>query len=60
MNVRDYIQDDVEVDEDDDEDDYEPGGDDDIFGVDPSERAEAERYMKEQEKLKERRRNKYV
>lgn len=60
LNGRDFIQDDVEVDEDDDEDDYEPGNDDDIFGVDPSERAEAERYMKEQEKLKERRRNKYV
>ena len=36
------------------------GGDNDILGIDPNERAEAERFLKEQEKLKERRRNKYA
>lgn len=53
---------DAEVDEDEDEDDdADYGGDaDDLFGVDPNERAEAERFLKEQEKLQERRRNKYA
>uniref|UniRef100_A0A914I9G4 Transcription elongation factor SPT5 n=1 Tax=Globodera rostochiensis TaxID=31243 RepID=A0A914I9G4_GLORO len=60
--ARDFIQDDVEVDDDDeDEDDYDAGADgDDLFGVDPNERAEAERFLREQEKLKEKRRNKYA
>ncbi|KAL3080017.1 hypothetical protein niasHT_034575 [Heterodera trifolii] len=60
--ARDFIQDDVEVDDDDeDEDDYDAGADgDDLFGVDPNERAEAERFLREQEKMKEKRRNKYA
>ncbi|CAK5085471.1 unnamed protein product [Meloidogyne enterolobii] len=59
--ARDFIQDDVEVDDDDeDEDDYDGGDGDELFGVDPSERAEAERFLREQEKLKEKRRNKYA
>ncbi|KAF7639746.1 Transcription elongation factor SPT5 [Meloidogyne graminicola] len=59
--ARDFIQDDVEVDDDDEEeDDYDGGDGDELFGVDPSERAEAERFLREQEKLKEKRRNKYA
>jgi hypothetical protein len=59
--ARDFIQDDVEVDDDEeDEDDYDPGDGDELFGVDPSERAEAERFLREQEKLKDKRRNKYA
>jgi hypothetical protein len=48
------------VDDDEEEDDYEYPDDDGIFGVDPNERAEAERFLREQEKVKERRRNKYA
>jgi transcription elongation factor SPT5 len=61
MHARDFIQDEVEVDDDEDEDDYDYG-DEDLFGNDPSERAEAERAMREQERLRaagqQRRRNK--
>lgn len=58
--MADFIQDDVEVDDDEEEDDYEYQGDGDLFEADPSERAEAERFLREQEKMKERRRNKYA
>ena len=50
----------MEVDDDDDEDDYDPGENDELIGIDPGERAEAERFLREQEKLKEKRRNKYA
>jgi transcription elongation factor SPT5 len=56
---RDFINDDVEVDDDEEEDDYEYGDDDGLFGVDPSERREAEAYMKEQEQ-RQKRKNKYA
>lgn len=51
----------MEVDDDEEEDDdYDAGEGDELFGVDPSERAEAERFLREQEKMKEKRRNKYA
>jgi hypothetical protein len=49
----------VEVDDDEDDEDYDIGGEDDVYGLDPSERAEAERFLKEQER-RERRRNKFM
>lgn len=53
MNARDFIIDDVEVDDDDEDEDgyYE---DEDVIGFDPREREEAERFMKEQEKGRQR------
>lgn len=48
------------MDDDEEEDDYDYGEDDGLFGVDPNERAEAERFLKEQERMQERRRNKYA
>lgn len=50
----------MEVDDDED-DDYDYGPDEqNEFGVEANERYEAERFMKETEKAKDRRRNKYA
>lgn len=50
----------MEVDDDEEEDDYDYPDDDDIYGISTNERAEAERFLREQEMVKERRRNKYA
>jgi hypothetical protein len=49
----------VEVDDDEDDEYYDFGGEDDVYGPDPSERAEADRLLKEPER-RERRRNKFM